>query len=111
VVGSRELLPGAVVSDPQAAALLTILIILAPIQAADNLFGGALAVFARARSIFVRNYLVGPPLRLAVVILLITAGAGVTFLAIGYVISRLLGVGLYPVFLWQVPRQRGLLPA
>jgi O-antigen/teichoic acid export membrane protein len=44
-----------------------------------------------------------------VVILLITAGAGVTFLAIGYVISGLLGVGLYAVLLWQVLRQRGLL--
>jgi O-antigen/teichoic acid export membrane protein len=109
VVGLQEIATGAVVSDPQAAALLTILIILAPIQAADNLFGGALAVFARARSIFVRKYIVGPALRLAVVILLITAGAGVSFLAIGYVISGLLGVGLYAVLLWQVLRQRGLL--
>jgi O-antigen/teichoic acid export membrane protein len=109
VVGLQEVATGVVVSDPQAAALLTILIILAPIQAADNLFGGALAVFARARSIFVRKYIVGPALRLAVVILLITAGAGVSFLAIGYVVSGLLGVGLYAVLLWQVLRQRGLL--
>jgi O-antigen/teichoic acid export membrane protein len=109
VLGVVALTGGAIVGDATAAALLVILVVLGPIQAADNLFGGALAVFADARAIFVRKYLVGPGLRLVVVLLLIGAGGDVTFLAIGYVLSGALGLALYGGVLVRALRTRGLL--
>ena len=109
VVGLQGTFLGTVVSDPQAATLLLILIFLAPIDAADNLLGGVLAVFASARSIFVRKYVVGPVLRLTTVVLLVLGRFEVDFLAAGYVISGAIGVALYATILWRVMGQRGLL--
>lgn len=108
VIGLQDVLLGAVISDGQAASLLVILIFLAPIDAADNLLGGVLAVFASARSIFVRKYVVGPLLRLTVVVLLVLGRFEVNFLAAGYVISGAIGVVLYATILWRVLGQRGL---
>ena len=111
VVGFRGALLGVGVANTEAAALLAILIVLAPIQALDNLLGGALAVFANARSIFVRKYVVGPGLRLAVVLLLVAGGFGAEFLAVGYVLTGLVGVMLYGALLLRVLRARGILAA
>jgi O-antigen/teichoic acid export membrane protein len=109
VIGAQSLISGTFVTDPQAAALVTILVVLAPIQAADNLLAGVLAVFASSRSIFVRKYLVGPGLRLAVVLLLIAGGFDVAFLAVGYVLTGLVGVLLYGGLLWRVLERRHIL--
>lgn len=111
VVGFRDALLGAAVADSEAAALLVILILLAPIQAADNLLGGALAVFASARSIFVRKYVLGPGLRLVVVLLLVAGDFGAEFLAVGYVVTGFIGVLLYGALLLRVLRARGILGA
>lgn len=108
VIGLQGVLLGTVVNDRQALTLLLILIPLAPIDAADNLLGGALAVFANARSIFVRKYVVGPLLRLLTVVLLVAGQYGVGFLAFGYVLSGAIGVLLYASVLWRVMGQRGL---
>ena len=108
VIGFQDVLLGAVVSDGQAASLLVILIFLAPIDAADNLLGGVLAVFASAKSIFIRKYVVGPLLRLTVVVLLVLGRFEVDFLAAGYVISGAIGVALYASILWRVLGDRGL---
>ncbi len=100
---------GSLKSTPNAAPLLLILILLAPIQAYDQLLTGLLTVFASPRSIFFRKYILAPGLRLGVVIFLIVSQSGVLFLAIGYVAAGALGVALYVVILWQVLGRRGTL--
>lgn len=97
------------IGSPEAVPLLLILILLAPIQAIDDLLTGLLSVFASPRSIFLRRYIVGPGLRLLVVVLLIVGHSGVSFLAAGYVAAGAFGIALYVVILWQVLGRRGLL--
>ncbi len=109
VVGLQGVIGATIIDDPTAVALLVILIVLAPIQALDNLLGSVLAVFASARAIFVRKYIVAPMLRLAVVGLLVLGGLGVDFLAIGYVVSGAIGIAVYVTILWRVLRSRGIL--
>jgi O-antigen/teichoic acid export membrane protein len=108
VVGLQESLLGLLVSDPLAIAILVILIALAPIEAADQLLGGTLAVFASARAIFLRKYVIGPGFRLLVVLLLVLGDFGVEFLAAGYVISGAVGVAIYAGILWTVLKNRGV---
>lgn len=102
-------LAGSLGTDPNAVPLVLILILLAPIQAIDELLTGLLSVFASPRSIFLRKYIVAPGLRLLIVLLLIVGGSGVWFLAAGYVAAGAFGVGLYLVILWQVLGRRGTL--
>lgn len=99
---------GRSVRDEQALALLLVLIFLAPIQALDDLLIGLFAVFAKPRSIFLRRYVLAPGLKLAVVIGLILSRSDVYFLAIGYLASALLGVGIYGFLLFRVLRDQGL---
>ena len=109
VVGVQSLTGGSLIGDAHASVLLTILIVLAPIQAADDLLSGVLAVFASARAIFFRKYLLGPGLRLVVVGLLIVGGFDAPFLAIGYVLAGVAGLVLYGAILWRVLEARGIL--
>ncbi len=108
VVGLQGLIGDTMVSDPVAVGILVILIVLSPIQALDNLFGNLLAVFASARSIFLRKYVIAPLLRLAVVVLLILGNYGVGFLAAGYVLTGALGLLIYGGILWRVLGDRGI---
>jgi O-antigen/teichoic acid export membrane protein len=108
VVGLQGLIGDTMVSDPVAVGILVILIVLSPIQALDNLLGNVLAVFASARSIFLRKYVIAPLLRLAVVVLLVLGNYGVGFLAAGYVLTGALGVLIYGGILWRVLGERGV---
>lgn len=110
VVGFREVIGGLIIDDPVALSLLVILILLSPIQALDQLFGSVLAVFASARSIFFRKYVLAPLLRLTVVGLLALGDRNVEFLAVGYVVAGALGVAVYAGILWRVIGDRGLRP-
>jgi O-antigen/teichoic acid export membrane protein len=109
VIGLQGLAPGALVGDANGAILLTILIVLAPIQALDSVLTGVLSVFASPRSIFLRRFVVAPGLKLAVIALLILGQAGVDFLAWGYVAAGLIGLLVYGVLLTRLLRVRGLL--
>ncbi|MEX1171241.1 MAG: oligosaccharide flippase family protein [Chloroflexota bacterium] len=109
VIGLQGAIGGTIIDDPLAVSLLVILIVLAPIQALDTMLGSVLAVFASARAIFLRKYILGPGLRLAVVALLVLGGLGVEFLAAGYVATGAIGVALYAGILARVLRQRGIL--
>ena len=100
---------GATLTSSQAISLLLILILLAPIQALDDVLTALMSVFASPQSIFFRKYVLGPGLRLSVVILLIAGGSGVGFLAVGYVAAGAVGIALYVVILWQVLGRRGLI--
>jgi O-antigen/teichoic acid export membrane protein len=98
-----------VISDEGVVSILVILILLAPIQAVDNLTMSVFGVFARPRAVFFRRYVLNPCLRLLVVILLIVAESGVTFLAVGYVAAGAIGVLLYGGMLVRLFRDKQLL--
>ena len=90
--------------------LLLILIMLAPLEAANNLFVGLFAVFSRPRAIFFRRYLLTAILRLAVSLILVLTQSNVTFLAIGYVLTGAAGVAISVVLFLSILRSDGLLP-
>jgi O-antigen/teichoic acid export membrane protein len=109
VIGCRGLLERDVASDPLSVALLMIVIGLAPVQALDNLLEGLLAVFAGARSIFFRRYVLGPALKLAAVLLVISVAGSVRLLAAGYLVAGVVGSAIYVVLLGRVLAREGLL--
>jgi O-antigen/teichoic acid export membrane protein len=109
VYGLQGVLSGSLADDEQATSILLILIVLTPIQAFDGLLTGMFAVISKPRAIFFRKYVLGPSLRLAVVLLLILGGRGVSFLAAGYVITGALAIGIYVVILIRLLREEGLL--
>ena len=83
------------IDDPTALRLLLIAAIVVPVVALDAPITGVFAAFGASRTIFVRRSVLGPGLRLAVVLLLIAMGAGVEFLAVAYVAVSVLGLALY----------------
>jgi O-antigen/teichoic acid export membrane protein len=105
---SDELIGSAVEGD-DARRLVLILVLLSPLEALDQVFVSLFAVFSKPRAIFFRKHLLGPGLRLLVVLCLVLVGADVEFLAIGYVLAAVVGIGLYCGLLVQVLRERGLL--
>jgi O-antigen/teichoic acid export membrane protein len=90
--------------------LLSILVVLIPIEAADGLLDGLFASLAGTRDIFVRKYVLGPGLKLAAVLALIWSHSSVVFLAYGLVTSSALGVLLYSVLLLRLLGEQRLLP-
>jgi len=84
-VGLQGFIAENLVNDQQAVDLLVILIVLAPVNAFDNIMTGLFAVFSSPSAIFFRKYVLGPSLKIAVVLLLILGKSSVTFLAFGYV--------------------------
>jgi O-antigen/teichoic acid export membrane protein len=107
--GLQDWVAESVITEKQVVPILVILILLAPIQAVDNLTMSLFGVFARPRAVFFRRYVLNPGLRLAVVILLIAAESGVTFLAVGYVATGVFGVLLYATMLLRLFRDMQLL--
>jgi O-antigen/teichoic acid export membrane protein len=105
----RGFLGHSVIDSREAAALLSILIVLAPIQALDNALMGFFAVLGRPREIFFRAYVVGPLLRIGVVILVLLSGGGASLLAAGFVVAGALGFAVYSAVLVQTLRAQGLL--
>jgi O-antigen/teichoic acid export membrane protein len=109
IVGFREQLTGTLIDDPQAIALLGILVLLGPIEAIDDLFEGMCAVMSRPSVIFFRKHVLAPLLRLSAIAILIATDAGVRFLAIGYVVGGLVGVLLYGGTVARIVQRRGML--
>jgi O-antigen/teichoic acid export membrane protein len=89
--------------------LLLILIGLTPLDALDALFETLLAVFAGARSIFFRRYVVAPGLKLAAVLLVMAVSGSVQMLATAYLAAGGVGIALYAVLLWNLLARQGLL--
>jgi O-antigen/teichoic acid export membrane protein len=108
VIGLQDWLTGTVIEQPAAVTLVVILIALAPIQALDDMLIGLFAVFGNARAIFFRRHVLGPGLRLLVVVLLVLSEQTVEFLAAGYVASGALILVLYAGLLMRFLRNRGL---
>ena len=109
VYGLHNLLTGSLISNEQAISLLLIMVFWVPIQALDGLTTGLFAVMAKPRAIFFRKNILGPILRLVVVLLLVFSGASIVFLATGFVVAGAIIVGLYSVFLYRTVRKEGLL--
>lgn len=97
------------VDDETTIQILVVLVLLAPVQAFDDVLIGLFAVFSGPRAIFFRRYLVGPALRLAVVALLVTLGGDVVFLAGGWVLAGVVGVVFFFYVLARELGERGVL--
>ncbi len=95
VFGLKGWIAGSFVSDQLAVQLLLLMIILVPIQAFDSLLIGMLAIFSKPSSIFFRRYVLGPSLRILVVLLLIFFRSDVYFLSIGHIVVGALGIAIY----------------
>jgi len=89
--------------------LLSILILLAPIEAADMLLDALFASFAGTRQVFFRKYVLGPGLRLAVVVFLIWRKGTVSFFAWGHLFASVLGILTYSWMLFRLLDDQGLL--
>lgn len=99
---------GSFVSDPLSVQLLLLMIFLVPIQALDSLLIGMLAIFSKPSSIFFRRYVLGPSLRISVVLLLIFFRSDVYFLSIGHIVVGALGITIYYGILMRDLRQQEL---
>lgn len=110
-LGLLLLFPGRLLSthDPATVQVVLILVLLAPLEALDQVFISIFAVFSAPGAIFFRKYLFTPGLRLGVVLLLALTGSSVEFLAIGYVAAGLVGLAVSVAVLLRVLRERGLL--
>src|ERR1051325_1459973 len=90
-------------------AVISILIVLVPVEAADALLDGLFASFAGTRDIFLRRYLLGPGLKFTVVVLLLWMKSTIIFLAYGYLMSGAIGVLIYACLLIKLLGRQGLL--
>lgn len=108
VLTFRDALAQSAVDNPTALTVLSILVFLAPLEALDQVFVSLFAVFSRPRSIVFRKYLLTPLLRLVVVVLLVLTGQDAVFLAVGYLVTGLIGLVVYLALLDRVLRERGL---
>lgn len=95
--------------DNQPLYLLLILIFLVPVEAIDGMLIGLFASFANPRTIFFRKHIIGPVLKLTVVLLLIIFKSTVLFMAYGYLMASALGVMIYSVILVRLLKKQGLL--
>jgi O-antigen/teichoic acid export membrane protein len=89
--------------------LLLVLVVMAPIEALDDLIEGVTAVFASAKVIFFRKYVLTPALRLSVVVSLVVTDGGARHLAVGYLVASVLGFCVYVSALLRVLRRTGIL--
>ncbi len=105
IFGFQGWLSESLINDQQAVRLLLLLVFLVPIQALDSLMVGMLAIFSRPSTIFFRRHILGPGLKLLVVLLLMLLGLNVYFLSTGYVVAGALGVTIYSGILIRDLRQ------
>ncbi len=108
VMTFQGLLARTLVSDQLARSLLMILIVLAPIQAIDEVLVSLFAIFTGPRAIFFRRHVAAPGLRMAVVLVLILLQQDVFFLAIGYLTTAAFVIPIYAMILVNVLHKQGL---
>jgi O-antigen/teichoic acid export membrane protein len=104
----RGPLLGSLLDDRRAVDVLLILVFLAPLEALDQVFVSLFAVFSEPTAIFYRKYVVTPALRLGVVVVIAATHGSVYLLALGYVLTSVLGNLIYLVLLRTVLRERGI---
>ena len=89
--------------------LLSILIMVVPLDAADELFNSLFASFAGTRAIFFRKYILGPSLKLGAVLLLVGLKSTVVFVAYGYLFASAAGIAIYSWMLVRLLQEQQLL--
>ncbi|WP_426573890.1 flippase [Aquihabitans sp. McL0605] len=97
------------VHDDRLGVLLAVMVILAPLQALDNMAATIFAAFGRSKAIFLRRYIVAPLLRLGIVLMLLATDGNLYVLGTGYVLAGVFGLVVYGKLMMQTLRQRGLL--
>ena len=102
VYGFRGFIEQRLISNSLSVSLLLVVIMLTPVGALDNWFQTLFAVFASARAIFIRRYILGPGLKLAAVLFVIVMSANVHVLAWGYVVGGATGILAYALMLRQI---------
>ncbi|MEM7204909.1 MAG: oligosaccharide flippase family protein [Planctomycetota bacterium] len=107
-LGGRALLSQQIAQDPLSVELLLVVVLLVPLQAFDHVMQELAAFLVGARAIFFRRHLLGPLLKLAVVLAVLALQADVRALAIGYVIAGAIGVAAYAWVLRRAPSARWL---
>lgn len=90
---------GFIGADSGNASVLLVLIWTAPANVLDSLVTSLLSVFSRPGAIFLRQYVIGPGLRLLAVLLVIFFSGDIFAFAIGQLAASLIGCGLYFVLL------------
>jgi O-antigen/teichoic acid export membrane protein len=100
-LGARELFSHYMLKEKFVLSLLSILLVLVPFEAADSVLDGLFASLAGTRDIFFRKYVLGPGLKLGVVLLLVQRHSSVTFLAYGLVVT---GAGAVVTYSWLLLR-------
>ena len=95
--------------DGRAMTLILLLVFYGATEALDDLLGNAFAVCSRPGAIFWRKYVLAPGVRLGVALAVVLLSGGVVVLAIGFLITGVLGVALYIWLLILALRARGLL--
>ncbi len=109
MVALPGLLLGSAVQNPTTEQVALILVLLAPLEAFDQVFLSIFAVFGKPRAIFFRKYLLTPGLRLVTVLALALTGSSVTFLAVGYLAAGVVGLAVYVLVFVQLLRAQDLL--
>jgi O-antigen/teichoic acid export membrane protein len=107
--GFREVIGGNLVADSRAMSLLLVLIALSPLQAYTTILEKLVAVFAGAKDIFIRRHIVGPGMKLLVVITIVIAAGDVYMLAYGYLAGAVIGIWLYATILVRQWRKQDVL--
>ena len=96
------------VGNELALALLVTIIALAPLEAFDTLLQAVFAVFSKPKMIFFRKHVVGPLLKVLVVLVVMIAGGDVFMLAWANLVGGVLGLAVGASLLVHVLRERRL---
>jgi O-antigen/teichoic acid export membrane protein len=92
-------------SSSTALEMAAILAFLVPIEALDVLLTSLLAIFAGARAIFVRQAVLGPLLRICLVVSVVTMHATVRGVGFAYIATGAIGIGSYALMFRRALRR------
>ncbi len=93
--------PGIAPSE-QAAAILPLILLIAPLAAVDMILAELFASFGEAGTVFFRRYILDPALRLGAIGLVFVLAGGVTQVAIALVAAAGVGVLIYGQLTWRL---------
>ncbi|MBA2115406.1 oligosaccharide flippase family protein [Bremerella alba] len=86
--------------------LMLVMVWMIPCIVMDCFVTSLFSVLGKPRAIFVRQYILGPILRLVAVIVVVLAGGGIFAFAVGQLIASLIGVLVYVTLVRSLIRER-----
>lgn len=92
--------------DQDALVVLSILVVVVPLEALDILLTSLFATFASPAAIFIRQAIVGPGLKLALVVVVLATNAGLVQVALGYAAVDLICLVVYGVLFMLLLRRQ-----